>query len=147
MSTVTAPRAAVLGPVRDWLRDTTAVATLCGTDTTLTEPSIYAGGLATSAVLPAVVLTKVGLGADGTTTENHLVQFDCWASKADGAADAEALAAAVKTALESATGVALGASSVRLLGAQIEAEVALPDPDDGTPRYVVTATLTTTVVS
>lgn len=146
MSTVAAPRAAVTGPVRDWLRDQTSVTTLCGTDPVLNEPSIYAGGLASGHVLPAVTITKVGLSPDGTTTERHLLQFDCWAGRGQ-AATAEALAAAVKTAIEQVTpGTALG-SSVRLWGASIEAEVALPDPDDGAPRYVVTALLTTTVVS
>lgn len=147
MSTITAPRAAVTGPLRDWLRDQTAVASLCGTDPVLSEPSIYAGGLASGHVLPAVVVTKVGLGSDATATETHLIQLDCWADRGQ-AATAEALAAAVKTTLESVTpGAPLGNSSVRLLGAVIEAEVALPDPDDGTPRFVVTASLTTTVVS
>ena len=145
MSTITAPRAAVTGPLRDWLRDQTTVATLCGTDPVLNEPSIYAGGLAANAVLPAVVITKIGLGADGTTTETHLLQFDCWAPRGQ-AANAETLAAAVKTVLESSTRTTLGVSTVRLLGATIEAEAALPDPDDGTPRTVVTASVTTTVV-
>jgi hypothetical protein len=72
---------------------------------------------------------------------------NCWAAKGN-AADAEELAAAVKTALEQVTpGAQLGTSSVRLLGASIEGEVALPDPDDGTPRYVVTALVTTKVVA
>lgn len=147
MSTVTAPRAAVTGPLRDWFRDQYDVTSLCGTDPVLNEPSIYAGGLASNAVLPAVVVSKVGLAADGTTTERHLIQFDCWADRGQAAA-AEALAAAVKTALEQATpSTVLGTSFVRLLGAQIEAEAALPDPDDGTPRYVVTASVTTTVVT
>jgi hypothetical protein len=146
MTTITAPRAAVTGPLRDWLRDQTAVASLCGTDPVLNEPSIYAGGLAHDAVLPAVAVTKVGLGAAATTTEDHLIQFDCWAPRGQ-AANAETLAAAVKTTLEAVVRTPLGNSTVRLLGATIEAEAALPDPDDGTPRYVVTATLTTTVES
>jgi hypothetical protein len=44
-------------------------------------------------------------------------------------------------------GTPLGDSNVRLLGASIEAEAALPDPDDGDPRYVVTALVTTKVVA
>lgn len=145
MSTVTATRAAVTGPLRDWLRDQTTVSTLCGTDPVLNEPSIYAGGLAANAVLPAVVVSKVGLATGATSTESHLVQLDCWADRGQ-AANAETLAAAVKTALESAVNQLLGTSTVRLLGATIEAEAALPDPDDGTPRFVVTASVTTTVV-
>ena len=147
MSTITATRAAVTGPLRDWLRSQYDITSLCGTDPVLNEPSIYAGGLAGGAVLPAVVVTKVGLNSGATTTETHLLQFDCWADRGQ-AANAETLAAAVKTALESATpGTVLGTSFVRLLGAAIEAEAALPDPDDGTPRYVVTASVTTTVVA
>ena len=148
MSTITATRAAVLGPLRDWLRTVTAVATLTGTDATLAKESIYAGGLGSGHVMPAVVLTKVGMSSVPGVTESHLIQADCWASKAQGEAQAEALAAAVKTAFEQVTpGTQLGSSTVRLLGASIEAEVALPDPDDGTHRYVVTALVTTKVVA
>lgn len=147
MSTITATRAAVLAPLRDWLRDQATVATLCGTDVGLAEPSIYAGGLGSGHVLPAVVLTKVGLTGLPSVTEQTLVQFDCWAAKGN-AATAETLAAALKTALEQVTpGTQLGTSTVRLLGATIEAEAALPDPDDGTPRHVVTALVTTKVVA
>lgn len=147
MSTITAPRAAMLAPLRDWLRDQSAVATLCGTDAGLNEPSIYAGGIGSGAVLPAIVITKVGLVGGPAVTEQTLVQFDCWAAKGNGAA-AEELAAALKTALEQVTpGTQLASSTVRLLGAAIEAEAALPDPDDGTPRHVVTALVTTKVVS
>ena len=145
MSTVAAPRAAAVGPVRDWLRATTSVASLCGTDDGLSQPSVYAHNLGSGAEMPAVVVTKVGLSPDGTVTERHLLQFDCWASKAQGAGEAEALAAAVKTALE--TDLPATSDGVRLWGASIEAEVALPDPDDGQPRYVVTALVTTSVVA
>lgn len=147
MSTVAGPRAAVVGPLRDWLRTVTGVTALTGTDATIGQESIYAAGLGSGHTFPAVVITKVGLTPDGTTTEQTLVQFDCWAARGNAAA-AEALAAAVKTALEQVTpGTQLGSSTVRLMGANIEAEVALPDPDDGTPRYVVTALATTKVVT
>lgn len=135
MSTVTAPRAAVLGPLRDWLRTTGTTA----------AGRVYAHGLPQSPTFPCVGLTKVGLTTGGAT-EQTLVQADCWAARGQGAA-AETLAAEVKTALEQVVpGTQLGSSAVRLMGASIEAEAALPDPDDGTARYVVTATVTTKVV-
>lgn len=138
MSTVAAPRAAVLGPLRDWLRG----------QTTDAGARVYAHGLPQHPTFPAVQITKVGLAADGTTTERTLIQLDCWTSVEQGAADAETLAAQIKTCLEQATpGTQLGTSNVRLLGAQIEAEAALPDPTDGTPRHVVTALVTTLVVA
>lgn len=135
-STVAAPRAAVLAPLRDWLRD----------QGTLAGERVYAHGLPAEPTLPAVSLTKIGLSPDGTVTERTLVQADCWHNRGQ-AALAEQLAAEVKTALEQAVpGTQLGSSTVRLMGADIEAEAALPDPDDGTPRYVLTALVTTKVV-
>jgi hypothetical protein len=123
------------------------VANLCGTDAGLTKPSIYAGGIGSGAVFPAVVLTKIGVTVDNTVTEQTLVQWDCWATKAQGEAAVEALSAAVKNALlQVVPGTQLGSSTVRLMGASIEAEAALPD-EDGTPRYVGTALVITKVVT
>lgn len=137
MSTVAAPRAAVVAPLRDWLRD----------EDTAAGARVWAHGLPASPTFPAVALYKVGLTPDGTTTEQTLIQADCWADRGQ-AADAEALAAEVKTAFEQVVpGTQLGTSTVRILGASIEGEVALPDPDDGTPRYSVTALVTTKVVT
>lgn len=136
MSTIAAPRAAVLAPLRDWLRTK-------GTDA---GARVYAHGLPAEPTFPAVSLTKVGLTADGTVTERTLIQADCWAARGQAAA-AETLAAQVKTALEQVTpGTQLGDSDVYLMRAQIEGEVALPDVD-GTPRYVVTALVVTKVTA
>lgn len=132
MSTVAAPRVAVLGPLRDWLR----------TQSLSVGARVYAHRLARDATLPAVTLTKIGLTPDGTTTEQALVQFDCWATSD---LQAEELAAELKTCLEQAGPVTSG--GVRFHGTQIEAEVALPDPDDGTPRYVVAALVVTSVTA
>jgi hypothetical protein len=108
---------------------------------------VYAHGLPQSPTFPAVSLSKVGLTPDGTVTEQTLIQADCWAARGQ-ASDAEELAAEVKNALEQAVpGTLLGSSTVRIMGARIEGEVALPDPDDGTPRYVVTATVATKVAA
>jgi hypothetical protein len=135
VSTVAAPRTAVLGPLRDWMRTTGTTA----------AARIYAHGLPATPTFPCVSLTKVGLSPDGTATERTLIQADCWAAKGQAAA-AEALAAEIKTVLEQAApGTAMG--TVRLMGASIEAEAALPDPDDGTPRYAVTALVTTKVAT
>lgn len=135
MSTITAPRAAVLAPLRDWMRG----------QSTSAGSRVYAHGLPAEPAFPAVSLTKVGLTSGGVL-EHTLIQADCWAAKGQAAA-AEALAAEVKTALEQAVpGSQLGSSTVRLMGASIEAEAALPDPTDGTPRYVVTALVMTKVI-
>jgi hypothetical protein len=108
---------------------------------------VYASGVPQSPTFPCVSLTKVGLVTDGTVTEQSMVQADCWAAKGQAAA-AETLAAEVKNVLEQATpGTQLGSSTVYLMGARIEGEVALPDPDDGTPRYVVTAIVATKVAA
>ncbi len=136
MSTVAAPRAAVLAPLRDWLRTTSTAA---GT-------RVYAHGLPASPTHPPVSHTKVGTSADGTVTERTHIQADWWAARGQAAA-AEALAAQVKTAFEQAVpGTQMGASTVYLMGAQIEGEIALPDPDDATPRYVVSVLAVTKVV-
>lgn len=136
MSTIAAPRAAVLAPLRDWMR----------TKSTDAGARIYAHGLPAEPTFPAVSLTKVGLTADGTVTERTLIQADCWAARGQAAA-AETLAAQVKTCLEQVTpGTQLGDSTVYLMRAQIEGEVALPDVD-GTPRYVVTALVVTKVTA
>jgi hypothetical protein len=127
----------MLAPLRDWMR----------TQGTLAGARVYAHGLPASPTLPAVSLTKVGLVTDGTVTERTMVQADCWADRGQAAA-AEQLAAEVKTALEQVTpSTLLGTSTVRIMGATIEAEVALPDPDDGTPRYSVTAIVVTKVAA
>lgn len=136
MSTVAAERAAVLAPLRDWLR----------TEDTVAGARVYAHGLPQAATLPAVVLTKIGLTPDGTATEQTMVQADCWANKGE-AGVAEHLAAEIKTLLETSPPEQLPDSTVRFLGARIESEVSLPDPDDGTPRHVVTAIVTTLVVA
>jgi hypothetical protein len=108
---------------------------------------VYAHGLPQSPTFPCVSLTKVGLTPDGTVTEQTMIQADCFAARGQ-AADAEELAAEVKNAFEQVVpGTQLGSSTVRLMGARIEGEVALPDPDDGTPRYVVTAIAATKVVA
>jgi hypothetical protein len=108
---------------------------------------VYAHGLPQSPTFPCVSFTKVGMVPDGTVTEQTLIQADCFAAKGQAAA-AEQLAAEIKQALEQVTpGTQLGSSTVRIMGATIEGEVALPDPDDGTPRYVVTAIVATKVAA
>jgi hypothetical protein len=127
----------MLAPLRDWLR----------TQGTLAGSRVWAHGLPADAALPSVVVTKVGLVTDNTVTEQTMVQVDCWAAKGD-ARIAEQLAAEVKNALlQAVPSTQLGSSTVRLMGASIEGEVALHDADDGTARYSVTAIVTTKVVA
>lgn len=80
-------RAPVTTPLRDWLRATSPVAGWFGLDATLGVPSIYAmlaaGGIPpASAVLPALLLAKVGGGDDETAFDFPMVQFDIWGTSA-----------------------------------------------------------------
>lgn len=137
MSTISGPRAAVLGPLRDWLRD----------EALSVGPRVYAHGLPQDASFPAVSATIVGLNVDNTVTSQTLVQFDCWADRGRGA-QAEELAADIQnTLLQAVPGTQLGTSTVRLMDASIEGLAPLHDEDDGAARYVVTALVTTKVVT
>lgn len=143
MSPVDAPaRLAFTGPYRDWLRTLTAVTSLLADG----APShgVYASAvLPKTAALPAICVQVVGPAATSNHLDGRLVQHDIWAADA---VDCDEIEAALRTALEQALpGTPLGDDGLRLMGADAPAGISLPDPDDGTNRHVVTATVTTRV--
>lgn len=141
--------APIQAPLRDWLRERTALTALLGTDTNGTE-QVYAGGLPDAANLtsgPAVVLYTAGGLDGGTGLDRPFARFNIWAEEAP---DAEAVAYKLRHVLSQAAGAALGPaaspSSVRLVGADTAAPLWAPDPDTNRPRFVVTSTLTVQAV-
>lgn len=139
--------APVQAPLRDWLREQTALTALVGTDTNGTA-QVYAGGLPDAADLtngPAVVLYTAGGLDGGTALDRPFCRFNVWADNG-GALEAEAVAYKLRHVLQQARGAALGPaadpSEVRLVGADTAAPLWAPDPDTNRPRFVVTTTLT-----
>lgn len=139
--------APVMGPLRDWLREQfTASVGVDGNGTV----QVYAGGIPDAVNLtsgPAVELSTAG-GLDGGTLLAR--PFARFTVHAEGAAEAEATAWALKALLDHARGEALGTeedtSEVRLAGADTAPPIWAPDPDSRSPRFVVTSTLTVQAV-
>lgn len=141
--------APIQAPLRDWLREQTALAADLGTDSNGTV-QVYAGGLPDAADLtdgPAVVLYTAGGLDGGTALDRPFCRFNVWA---DTAPAAEQAAYTLRSVLEHAAGAALGPSAtpsaVRLAGADTAAPLWAPDPDTNRPRFVVTSTLTVQAV-
>lgn len=141
-------------PLRDWLRENFSATV--GTDANGTEMVYAAGGLPDAAFTDAGVLrgTAVTLytagGLDGGVAHDRpFARFNVWDPSASTAeAAAYALRALLDHALPgTALGLAASPSSVRLRGADTAPPLWAPDPDTGTPRFVVTATLTLQAVS
>lgn len=142
--------APVQAPLRDWLREQTALTAVLGTDTNGTA-QVYAGGLPDAVDLtsgPAVVLYAAGGLDGGTGLDRPFCRFNVWAAEAP---DAEAAAYKLRSVLDHARGAALGPaadpSAVRLVGADTAPPIWAPDPDTNRPRFVVTSTLTVQAVS
>jgi len=143
MSPVDAPaRLPVTAPLRDWLRTVTAVTDLLADDAP--THGVYAASvLPKTADLPAIALHVVGPGVASNHLDAHQYQFDVWVADET---DVEEIEAALRTALERALpGTPLGDAGLRLMGAEAPPGVSVPDPDDGTNRHVVTATVFTRV--
>jgi len=141
--------APVSAPLRDWLREHADLAAHVGTDTNGTV-QFYAGGFPSAVDLtsgPAVAIYTAGGLDGGTALDRPFVRFNVEALSAEAA---EATAYAIRSALTHAAGAALGLaadpSDVRLVGADVPAPLWAPDPDDNTPRFVVTSTLTVQAV-
>lgn len=139
-------------PLRDWLRENFAASV--GTDANGTEMVYAAGGLPDAAFTDgalrgtAVTLYTAGGLDGGTVHDRPFARFNVWDVSA---ATAEAAAYALRALLEhappgTALGLAASPSSVRLVGADTAPPIWAPDPDTGTPRFVVTATLTVQAV-
>lgn len=139
-------------PLRDWLRE--QFASTVGTDANGTE-MVYVGGLPDAAYAngalrgTAVTLYTAGGTSGGTALDRPFVRFNVWAQSA---ATAEAAAYALRALLDrtlpgTALGLAAAPSTVRLIGADTPAPIWAPDPDDQTPRFVVTSTITVQAVA
>ena len=146
MVTTTPTRVPVTTPLRDLLRTATSITTLLGDGAT----GIYAGdNLPKDATLPAINMRRVSPGGEFEQLDQTLIRFDIWA---DNPGDVEAVEAALRTYLEALASKPLtpptGATHrAVVLGVQAPPGIPLPDPDDGTPRAVVTATVTTKAVT
>lgn len=128
MSVETVTYAPASAALRDWLRGLN----LAG----VVGARVFVGGIPDGTAMPAVEVTRVG-GITDAPFDRPLVQFDCWSASGT---QAETVAAALMTLLESSAGVAL--SGVRLLGATCQSPVFLPDDAARLARYVVTAEVT-----
>ena len=129
----------VEGALRSWLR------------TELGTQRVFFGlpKQVTESSFPLVVLTRVGGGdeAGDAAVDQATLQLDCWGSidAASGygkKSTATALKNSVRSALNSLANGADLTAAVRCLGASVESDVWVPDPDDDRPRYVLTATIT-----
>lgn len=142
-------RAPVTSALRDWLRDQTAVTALLGTDDGLAQPAVYAMHAAgsvppSSAVLPALMVARVGGGDDGVAHDYPLVQFDIWGAKGSGHTVETVAAALVALLLNTRPGTVL-TPGLHFMGAVIESSFGSPYEGDG-PRFIVTASITTRAV-
>ena len=129
MPTVVRPSVSAL---RDWLRTVPGVVAVAA-------QRVYIGPMPQAAPLPAVVVTRIGGGIADLPLDGVGVQLDCWAQT--GVA-AEALAAAVCRAVLSTLPETTMGDGLTWMGGTITSITWLPDPRDGTPRYVVRANLT-----
>ena len=146
MVTTTPVRVPVTTPLRDLLRAATSITVLLGDGT----GGIYAGdNLPKDATLPAINMRRVSPGGDFEQLDQTLFRFDIWAT---APASVEAVEVALRTYLEALASKPLtpltGASHrAVVLGVTAPPGVPVPDPDDSTPRVVVTANVTTKAVA
>ena len=138
--------APLTAPLRDWLRENAEIAAAVDTDTNGTV-QVYAGGVPDAASGTSISIYTAGGLDGGALHDRPFARFNVWATSA---AVAEQVAYTLRSVLEHAAGAALGPaadpSDVRLVGADTAAPLWAPDPDDNTPRFVVTATLTVQAV-
>lgn len=99
---------------------------------------------------PHIVITRVGGGdqvpSSDAPVDGALLSFDCWGEMdSKGRGQWRELVAVVNTlrsALEQIRGRTTLASGVDAFGVQLAGVVRAPDPDNGRPRYTVTAEVT-----
>lgn len=133
----------VEGGLRAWLRTRSEVTAIVGQRVFFGVPKG-----ATEATFPLVVVQRVGGGDDGgeSPVDVALVQIDCWGSfDASGngrKAEARALVNAVRSALHDIRTRTTLTTGVDVFGANVEADIWAPDPDNDRPRYVLTAEVT-----
>lgn len=135
----------VEGGLRAYLRAHTDCVAVLGTRVWFARPD--------KADYPLAVVQLVGAVDDGSEApiDQALVQIDIHgplhANKHPDKATTYAAAAAVRQALydlnrgDTTVEIADG-NSVRLMGSNVQSSVYLPDPDNGRPRYAITAQIT-----
>lgn len=133
----------VEGGVRAYLRADTAVNALIGNRQFFAVPS--------NPTFPLLTVARVGGGQDAGTdapVDLALVDITIWGElDSNGYGDkagAWAVVNAVRSALEAISGRTTLTSGVIGHGAEVAGVVWAPDPDNGRPRYVVTAEVTAT---
>ena len=159
--------APVTGPLRDWLREQPAIVAAVATDTS-GLPAVYAGGRPANVrdVDTVIACYAAGGTSGGTGLDRPFMRFDVWAKSAE---TAEQVAHTLRSVLDHAAGAVLAAAAdvtvergdvryarsrngepdtpPRLVGADTAPPIWAPDPDDNSPRFVVTTTLTVQAVS
>lgn len=120
------------GALRGWLRVHPLLTSVGG--------RVFFGIPDNGPAYPLVVVSRVGGGPEPgpTPVESALIQLDVWAGSKSTASD---VARRVVQALQEMESENLSAD-VFGCGASVESVIWLPDPDDGQPRYVVTARIT-----
>lgn len=126
-------------PLRDTLRGYAPI-------TRIAAQRVFVGKGSRRLNQPWLQIRRVGGGPD-LTYDEPVVQFNCYAPE-HGEANAEALAAAVVTWLLNTPPHTRLADGLEYMGADEDAITTqdLPDPEDDTPRYVVTAPLSLRIV-
>lgn len=132
----------VEGGLRSHLRSVTALTTALGGQRIFWE-------VPDAPPYPCITIARVGGGdtpGSDAPVDNALISFECWGEiDAQGRGKWRELTAvvnALRSALEDIRGRTTLASGVDAFGVQVAGVVRAPDPDNGRPRYVVTAEVT-----
>ena len=106
---------------------------------------VFFGSPKQGATLPYVVLARIGGGDDGSEApiDNAVLNLSCWGRSKEEAFNT---ANAVRKALRTIRRRTL-ASGVNLHGAIVDTLLWSPDPQDDTPRYIVTTRVTATAAA
>lgn len=125
----------VEGGVRDYLRADSAVSALVGTRVFFGVPK--------QAKFPLITVRRIGGPQDPSEAplDLPLVQIDVW-GEGNNKAQAHAVCAAVRDALDAIRSATSLNAGVVAYGANVENVTWFPDPADDRPRYVLTAQVT-----
>lgn len=127
------------GALRTWIRAEPTITSIVSTRVFFATPPD-----ASEATYPLIKLFRVGGGDSGSSDapiDEAQIQFDCEAKLRDKAT-ALALKNALRSLLFSVRSPTAITANVVLFGAGVTTDLYLPDPADGRPRYVLTATVT-----
>lgn len=132
----------VEGGLRTYLRTVSALTTALGGQRVFWE-------VPANPPYPCITVTRIGGGetpGSDAPIDNALISFDCWGDfDAAGRGKWRELMTVVNTlrsALEQVRGRTTLATGVHAFGIAVAGVVRAPDPDNGRPRYTVTAEVT-----